>query len=92
MEKSIKDIVKIISDAKERHFQESITSGRVINCDQWRQINDLVDDAFFRWQLLPDNAMTFNDLSGSDAYNLGYVASVLELMRILSIDEKRVKK
>lgn len=79
-------------DYKERHSQESIAFGRIVDCDQWRQINELVDDASLRWQLLPDNALNLKDLSVSDAYNLGYVASVLQMMRIFGIDEKIVKK
>lgn len=67
-------------------------SANDISSSQLRKIDSLVSDAAFRWQCLPDNALQLNDLSLSEAYNLGFIASVLHIMRIFGIDEKLVKR
>lgn len=88
----LSQLADVLNSYYERHRQASVTFGRVVSCEQWSRIYELVDDASLRWQLLPDDALNFKDLSVSDAYNLGYVASVLQMMRIFGIDEKLVKK
>lgn len=80
---------------RQHRAANSFTIG--ISSDQWGHINTLIDDARERFKLLPDDCgcfdeLSLDELSLQDAYRLGFINAVLRLMKILGIDESRVKQ
>lgn len=78
-------------DLYEVRQSSQCSKSKEISSEQWRQIDNLVDDAGVLCKLLPDD-ISFDNLSGQDAYRHGFVTAVLRMCSILGIDENFVKK